>query len=102
MCRCSDVELYCVSTYIRSMPEWIALLIVTSISRYLPAIGTAGLLRIRVSGSRRVAAAAAEDHDDDVPRPVVPRVHGGLRTPGQCTRSRSRAGPARIRSGRCP
>ncbi len=45
MWRCSETELYWVSTSIRSIPEWIALLIGMSINRYLPAKGTAGLAR---------------------------------------------------------
>src|SRR5262245_35240525 len=53
MWRCSETELYCVSTNIRSMLEWIAFEIGMSISRYFPAKGTAGLALRRVSGSRR-------------------------------------------------
>ena len=53
MWRCRETELYWVSTNIRSMPEWMALLMGMSIRRYLPAMGTAGLLRRRVNGSRR-------------------------------------------------
>ena len=53
MCRCSDTELYWVSTYIRSMPELMAFEMEMSISRYLAATGTAGLLRRWVSGNNR-------------------------------------------------
>ena len=48
--RCRLTELNWVSTKIRFRPEWMQLEIGMSISRYLPAIGTAGLLRDRVRG----------------------------------------------------
>ena len=54
MCRCRLTELNWVSTKIRFSPEWMQLDTGMSISRYLPAIGTAGLLRDFVSGNSRV------------------------------------------------
>src|SRR3954451_20137788 len=54
MCRCRLTELNWVRTKIRFSPEWIQLDTGISISRYFPAIGTAGLLRDLVSGKRRV------------------------------------------------
>src|SRR4051812_2617692 len=54
MCRWRLTELNWVSTKIRFRPEWMQLEIGMSIRRYLPAIGTAGLLRDLVSGNRRV------------------------------------------------
>ena len=50
MCRWRLTELNCVRTKIRFSPEWMQLEMGMSISRYLPAIGTAGLLRDFVSG----------------------------------------------------
>ena len=50
MCRCRLTELNWVRTKIRLRPEWMQLEIGMSIRRYLPAIGTAGLLRDLVSG----------------------------------------------------
>ncbi len=47
-------ELYCVSTKMRLSSELRQLLTGMSMMRYLPAIGTAGLERWRVSGKRRV------------------------------------------------
>ena len=76
MCRCSESELNCVNTNIRSMPEWIALLIGTCRSAgTCPAIGTAGFAAQRVNGSSRGTAATAED-DDDVGQSVVPTPRG--------------------------
>src|SRR5215211_5320219 len=49
-------ELYCVTTKIRSSPELMQLETGTSTRRYLPASGTAGLARWRVSGNSRVPA----------------------------------------------
>src|SRR5271166_4411041 len=54
MCRCRLTELNCVRTKMRFRPEWMQLDTGISISRYFPAIGTAGLLRDLVSGNRRV------------------------------------------------
>ena len=50
MCRWRLTELNWVRTKIRFSPEWMQLEMGMSMSRYLPAIGTAGLLRDRVSG----------------------------------------------------
>src|SRR5256885_16044151 len=49
-------ELNCVTTKIRSRPELMQFEIGTSTRRYLPASGTAGLARSRVSGNSRVPA----------------------------------------------
>ncbi len=54
MCRLSDAELNCVSTKMRRMSACRQLLIGMSISRYWPAIGTAGFDRSCVSGKSRV------------------------------------------------
>src|SRR5271166_6250730 len=54
MCRCRLTELNCVRTKMRFRPEWMQLDTGISISRYFPAIGTAGLLRDLVSGNKRV------------------------------------------------
>ena len=54
MWRCRLTELNWVRTKIRFNPEWMQFDIGISISRYLPAIGTAGLLRDLVSGNSRV------------------------------------------------
>src|SRR5208337_2562958 len=54
MCRCRLTELNCVRTKMRFKPEWMQLDTGISMSRYFPAIGTAGLLRDLVSGNRRV------------------------------------------------
>src|SRR3954452_11293240 len=54
MWRCRLTELNWVSTKIRFSPEWMQFEMGMSIRRYLPAIGTAGLLRDLVSGKRRV------------------------------------------------
>src|SRR6188508_1844717 len=54
MCRLSDAELNCVRTKMRRMSACRQLLIGMSISRYWPAIGTAGFERSWVSGKRRV------------------------------------------------
>src|SRR3954452_20372540 len=54
MCRCRLTELNCVRTKMRWSPEWMQLDTGISISRYFPAMGTAGLLRDLVSGKRRV------------------------------------------------
>ena len=54
MCRCRLTELNWVSTKIRFSPELMQLEMGMSISRYFPAIGTAGLLRDLVSGNKRV------------------------------------------------
>ena len=48
--RCRDTELNWVRMEIRLMPELMQLLIGTSMRRYFPAIGTAGLDRSRVRG----------------------------------------------------
>src|SRR6185295_13439289 len=53
MCRLSDAELNWVRTKMRRMSAWRHPLIGTSISRYLPPIGTAGLERVAVSGKSR-------------------------------------------------
>src|SRR5260221_9207115 len=53
MCLFRLSELNCVSTNIRRNPEFRQLLMGMSISRYLPAMGTAGLERWTVSGNRR-------------------------------------------------
>src|SRR5512135_766447 len=53
MCLLRDAELNCVRTKILLMCEFRQLLIGMSIIRYLPANGTAGLLRSFVSGNRR-------------------------------------------------
>ncbi len=50
MCWCRLFELNWVTTSTRFKFEWMQLLIGISISRYLPPIGTAGLLRSLVSG----------------------------------------------------
>ena len=50
----------------RRMSAWRQPLTGTSISRYLPPIGTAGLERVAVSGKRRDALAAAEDDGERV------------------------------------
>src|SRR5271157_3973203 len=54
MCRCRLTELNCVRTKMRFRPECMQLDTGISMSRYFPAIGTAGLLRDLVSGNRRV------------------------------------------------
>src|ERR1700734_3300162 len=54
MWRCRLTELNWVSTKIRFSPELMQFDTGISISRYLPAIGTAGLLRALVSGNSRV------------------------------------------------
>src|SRR5438128_11323869 len=54
MCRCRLTELNWVSTKIRLRPEWMQFAMGMSISRYVPAIGTAGLLLDFVSGKSRV------------------------------------------------
>ena len=54
MWRLSDAELNCVRTKMRRMSAWRHRLTGTSISRYLPPIGTAGFDRVAVSGKRRV------------------------------------------------
>ena len=54
MCLFKDAELNCVSTNILLMLLFMQLLIGISTSRYLPAIGTAGLLRDSVSGNNLV------------------------------------------------
>src|SRR6266567_832523 len=56
MCRCSDMLLNCVSTYIERSPEFRQLLIGISTMRYLPPSGTAGLARSLVNGNKRVPA----------------------------------------------
>src|SRR6266567_6832453 len=56
MCRCSDMLLNCVSTYIERSPEFRQLLIGISTNRYFPPSGTAGLARSLVSGNSRVPA----------------------------------------------
>src|SRR5262245_3388804 len=53
MWRFSDAELNCVSTNMRRMLACRQPLTGTSISRYLPPIGTAGFDRVAVSGNRR-------------------------------------------------
>src|SRR5262249_34784472 len=50
MCRCRLTDRNCVRTKIRFRPLLMQLLIGMSIRRYLPAIGTAGSLRLLVSG----------------------------------------------------
>src|SRR6059058_1582904 len=54
MCRCSDAELNWVRRYTRRRPELMQLEIGMSTRRYLPASGTAGLARSRISGNSRV------------------------------------------------
>src|SRR3954464_2535971 len=54
MWRCRLTELNWVSTKIRLRPEWMQLEIGMSMRRYLPPIGTAGLLRDLVRGYSRV------------------------------------------------
>src|SRR3954469_14850716 len=54
MWRCKLTELNWVSTKMLLRPEWMQFEIGMSIRRYLPAIGTAGLLRDLVSGKSRV------------------------------------------------
>src|SRR5437867_5034564 len=49
-------ELNCVTTKIRSRPELMQFEMGTSTRRYLPASGTAGFARSRVSGNSRVPA----------------------------------------------
>lgn len=56
MCLLSDAELNCVNTNIRLMPELMQFEIGISTKRYFPAIGTAGLLRLAVSGYNLVPA----------------------------------------------
>src|SRR5216117_1321477 len=56
MCRCNDIVLNCVSTYIERSPELRQLLIGISTSRYFPPRGTAGLARSFVKGNNRVPA----------------------------------------------
>src|SRR6266567_7310782 len=56
MCRCSDMLLNCVSTYIERSPEFRQLLIGISTMRYLPPSGTAGFARSFVNGNKRVPA----------------------------------------------
>src|SRR4030042_624213 len=51
ICLINDVERYCVKTKIRVIPELTQLLSVKSISRNLPAKGTAGFVRCLVKGS---------------------------------------------------
>ena len=53
MCRLSDAELNCVRTKMRRMSACRQPLIGTSMSRYLPPIGTAGFDRVAVSGNSR-------------------------------------------------
>src|SRR5512140_2967307 len=54
MWRCSETELNWVRIATRLIPELMQLLMGMSISRYFPAIGTAGLERIFVKGCKRV------------------------------------------------
>src|SRR3990172_3428727 len=54
MCRCREADLNCVRMATSCTPELRQLLRGMSIRRYLPAMGTAGLARSRVSGHRRV------------------------------------------------
>jgi len=56
ICLFKDAELYCVSTNILLILELMQLEIGISTNRYLPAIGTAGLLLLRVNGYKRVPA----------------------------------------------
>src|SRR6058998_2208564 len=63
MCRLSEAELNCVSTKIFFNPELRQLLIDTSISRYFPPSGTAGLDRSFVSGKSRLPAPPARIMD---------------------------------------
>ncbi len=56
MCLLSDALLNCVKIHMRLMLLLIQLLIGISTKRYLPAIGTAGLLRLDVSGDKREPA----------------------------------------------
>src|SRR3954454_21510806 len=49
----SESDLYCVSTLILSRPELTKFESAKSMSRYRPAMGTAGLARSAVSGHRR-------------------------------------------------
>jgi hypothetical protein len=53
MCRLSEAELNCVSTKMRRMSACRQPLIGTSMSRYLPPIGTAGFERKAVNGNSR-------------------------------------------------
>src|SRR5437016_6319917 len=53
MCRCRLTLSNCVSTYMRLKPLLMQLLMGMSMRRYLPAMGTAGLLRSIVRGYRR-------------------------------------------------
>jgi hypothetical protein len=50
MCLFSDAELYIVNTNMRVIPEFKQFEIGMSTNLYLPAIGTAGLLLLVVSG----------------------------------------------------
>src|SRR5512139_1563883 len=54
MWRCRETELNWVRIATRLIPELIQLLMGMSISRYFPAIGTAGFERILVNGCKRV------------------------------------------------
>src|SRR5215210_5144233 len=56
MCLFNEAELYCVNTNILLKLLFIQLLIGISTKRYLPAIGTAGLLRLAVRGCNLVPA----------------------------------------------
>ncbi len=56
MCLFSEAELNCVNTNMRLIPELIQFEIGISTNLYLPAIGTAGLLRLAVNGYKRVPA----------------------------------------------
>jgi hypothetical protein len=56
ICLFKEAELYCVSTNIRLMFEFIQLEIGISTNLYLPAIGTAGLLLLAVKGYNRLPA----------------------------------------------
>src|SRR5208337_379566 len=85
MCRCRLTELNCVRTKMRFKPEWMQLDTGISMSRYFPAIGTAGLLRDLVSGNRRV------------PRPP-PRISETIRGMKPLLRLSSRERPS-IRDG---
>ena len=56
MCRFREAELYMVSTNMRVIPEFRQLEMGMSTSRYLPAMGTAGLDRLAVNGNNLVPA----------------------------------------------
>src|SRR5215212_6738862 len=95
MCRCRLTELNCVRTKIRFRPDWMQLAIGMSIRRYLPAIGTAGLLRDLVRGYRRVPR----------PPPRIRQITFGMTAPRPKEDRPGTHPPGRSMSpprGRCP